>query len=133
MRLLVLDGSRILTSLVRRLTLQPVEIEEARTFDDAMARLRSSPPDAVIVNVTPADLPWQELKRFCQRHDPKIPVIFESCVYETPLDAGLGGLNHSAVFLHKPYDLETLRMELARLVDGFEDLDPESVGPHARL
>lgn len=123
MRLLVLDGSRLLASLVRHLLAEPVEIEEAHCFEEAMDRLRDHPPDALIANVTPAELPWRELKRFCQRHDPQIPVLFESCVYRTPFEAGIGDLNHSAAFLPKPYDLEALRLQLARLFADRDDLD----------
>lgn len=120
MRYLILDGSRILGSLVRRLSPDEVKVETVGTFGEAMEVLRSNPPDAVIVNIGPADLPWQELKTFCRNHRPQIPVLFESCVYETPLDAGIGDLNHSATFLVKPYGLDELRAALDRLVH-FED------------
>ena len=116
MRYLILDGSRILVSLVRRLSPEDVEVEEVAGFDEAMAVLRSNPPDAVIVNLGPADLPWGELKTYCSRHRPQIPVLFESCVYQTPIDAGIGDLNHSATFLLKPYGLEQLRTALDRLL-----------------
>lgn len=115
-RVLILDGSRILASLVRRLAPGPVDLEEVATFDEAMARLREDPPDALIVNVSPADLPWRQLKALCQDCQPKIPVLFESCVYESPIDAGIGDLNHSAAFLSKPYGVEQLRTQLARLL-----------------
>ena len=115
MRLLVLDGSPILASLVRRLAPEPFEIEEVRTFEEAMQRLREDPPDAAIVEVTPADLPWRSIKTFCRNHDPKIPVLFESCIHDGPIDAGIGNLNHSATFLRKPYDLPQFRAELERL------------------
>lgn len=115
LRVLILDGSRILVSLVRRLAPGPVELEEVAAFDEALARLRDDPPDALIVNVSPADLPWRQLKALCEDHTPKIPVLFESCVHESAIDAGIGDLNHSAAFLSKPYGLEQLRAELKRL------------------
>ncbi len=129
-RLLVLDGSQILSSLVHRLAPGPVEVEEVATFDEAVVRLENDPPDALIVNVGPAALPWRRLKVICADHKPKIPVLFESCVYETPLDAGIGSLNHSAAFLPKPYGVEQLRTQLERLIDSGGDDTPRS-GAHA--
>ena len=116
MRFLVLDGSLVLPSLVRRLAPDGLEIVEAQSFDQAVAILTGDPPDAVIANLGPAELPWQELKTFCQRHSPKIPVLFESCVYRQPSDAGLDDLNHSAMFLTKPYSVGELETAIRLLV-----------------
>ncbi len=120
MHLLVLDGSRVLHSLVRRLAPEGVDIESVASFDDALKRLALRPPQALIVNLTPADLPWGELQRLCQRHLPPIPVLYESCVHRDPLDAGLEVLNGSGNFLTKPYSLDELRHEIARLVEAAE-------------
>ena len=119
-RLLVLDGSLVLPSLVRRLVPENVEIEVADEFDRAVAILTGDPPDAVIANVGPSDLPWQELKSFCQNHSPKIPVLFESCVYPGPDEAGLDSLNHSAYFLAKPYPVEDLKKAIRLLIRWVE-------------
>jgi DNA-binding response OmpR family regulator len=116
MRLLILDGSRILASLVTRLTPEGVEIEEVATFGQAVKSLHDNPPDAVIANLGPAELPWREFKRNCLEHNPQIPILFESCVYESPDDAGLGTLDYSAAFLAKPYGLSDLRDQLERLL-----------------
>lgn len=116
MRLLVLDGSLVLPSLVRRLAPEGMHIEEATSFESAVAILTANPPDAVIANVGPADLPWKDLKSYCQNHHPKIPVLFESCVFRGPQEAGLDGLNHSAMFLTKPYSLEELQKAIRLLV-----------------
>ena len=121
MHLLVLDGSRVLLSLVRRLAPERVEVESVATFDDALKRLAVRPPDALIVDVTPSDLPWHELQRLCEKHNPPIPVLYESCVYRSPLDAGLGMLNRTDSFLEKPYSLDALRTEIERLVQLIED------------
>jgi len=116
LRLLVLDGSRVLPTLVRRLVPDGVEIEVADEFDRAVAILTAHPPDAVIANVGPSDLPWQELKTFCENHSPKIPVLFESCVYTGPDEAGLDSLNHSTCFLAKPYPVDDLRKAIRLLI-----------------
>jgi DNA-binding response OmpR family regulator len=116
MRLLVLDGSQVLQALVRRLVPADVEVEVEDRFERAVAALVTEPPDALIVNIGPTELPWRHMKVFCQQHDPKIPVLFESCVFETSEEAGLGPLNHSAFFLSKPYSTEDLRSQIDRLV-----------------
>ena len=120
LRLLVLDGSHILPSLVRRITPRGTDVVEATSFATAFEMLRLDPPDALIVNVSPVDLPWQQLKTYCQRHDPKIPVLFESCVYSGAAEAGLDDLNHSSCFLAKPYSLDDLRMALRLLIKWIE-------------
>ena len=116
MRLLVLDGSLVLPSLVRRLAPEGLKIEEATTFERAVAILSANPPDAVIANVGPADLPWHELKSFCQEHSPTIPVLFESCVFQEPQEAGLDDLDPSAIFITKPYSMDDLRRAIRLLV-----------------
>ena len=120
MRLLVLDGSLVLPSLVRRLVPDDVQIEVANEFDRAVAILTADPPDAVIANVGPSDLPWQDLKSYCQNHSPPIPVLFESCVYPGPAEAGLDSLNHSAYFLAKPYPVDDLRKAIRLLIRWVE-------------
>jgi DNA-binding response OmpR family regulator len=133
MRLLILDGSRILASLVERLTPEGVIIEEVSTFDEAVTSLHENPPDAVIANLGPAELPWREFKLYCRNHQPKIPILFESCVYSSFDDAGIGGLNHSAAFLAKPYGLDDLRCQLERLLrfDTVKDGDLAPAADHA--
>jgi DNA-binding NtrC family response regulator len=125
-RLLVLDGSRLLQTVVRHLAPTDVEVEEALSFDQAVSRLRADPPDALIVNVIPVDLNWHDLKSFCESHSPRIPVLFESCVYRSPEEAGLGALDDTASFLTKPYHVETLREEIDRLVASARSLSHSS-------
>jgi len=102
--------------VVRHLTPAEVEVEEAHSFDQAVGKLRTDPPDALIVNVIPVDLNWHDLKTFCETHSPRIPVLFESCVYRSPEEAGLGALDDSASFLTKPYHVDQLRAEIDRLL-----------------
>ncbi len=116
MRILVLDGSRILPTLVRRLAPSELLVETAATFDEALTRLETDPPQAVIANLTPAHLPWHILRALCQKHQPPIPVLFESCVYQDSEDAGLGPLEEHDSFLAKPYRMEELRFQINRLV-----------------
>jgi DNA-binding NtrC family response regulator len=92
--------------VVRHLAPAEVEVEEALSFDQAVGKLSTDPPDALIVNVIPVDLNWHDLKTFCESHSPRIPVLFESC----------GPLDDSASFLTKPYHVDTLREEIDRLL-----------------
>ena len=131
MHLLVLDGSLVLPALVRRLVPQGVVVEVASDFDHAVAVLAAQPPDAVIANVGPSDLPWEDLRKFCQEHHPKIPVLFESCVFRDAEEAGLGPLNHSAYFIRKPYAYEELRAQIRRLLDHAANAqDTPKTGTH---
>lgn len=130
MRLLVLDGSLVLPSLVRRLVPDDVQVEVADEFDRAVAILTANPPDAVIANVGPSDLPWQELKTFCQNHSPTIPVLFESCVYPGPDEAGLDSLKQSAYFLAKPYPVDDLKKAI-RLLIRWVELSGDSPEAHS--
>lgn len=116
MRFLVLDGSHLLISLIQRILDGKVDLEEVATFDDALSALEHRPPEAVIANIGPDGLPWRDFQDVCQAHSPKIPVLFESCVYRNPEDAGLGPLNHSCFFIEKPYHASDLKKQLERLV-----------------
>lgn len=118
MRLLVLDGSRMLPSLVRRLVPPGVTVESAASFAEARERLARRPPQALIVNLTPVELPWRELQRLCEEHIPPIPVLYESCVHASPREVGLESPNGSWRFLSKPYPLASLEAEIARLLEA---------------
>lgn len=116
MRLLVLDGSSVLQNIVARLVPSGVRVETAHTFDDACRRIEGDPPDAVIVNVSPANLPWNGIQALCSEHSPPIPVLYESSIWDGPEDAGLNDLDGRSHFLKKPYSAAQLRAELRRLL-----------------
>ncbi len=116
MRLLVLDGSTVLRRVVERLAPAGVQVESADTFETAYATLRERPPDALIVTLGPSDLPWSEIQRCCLEHEPPIPALFESCVWQDPEEAGLSEISSSSSFLRKPYSTEELRAEIDRLL-----------------
>lgn len=120
MRLLVLSGSRVLPSVIARLAPAGVEVEASSSFADASRRLRDHPPEAMVVNVRPASAPWGELRDLCEHHDPPIPVLYESCVFHDPADAGLGQLGRNGHFLEEPYTIEQLRSEVEWLVGEAE-------------
>ena len=118
MRLLVLDGSRVVGHLVRRLVPADVDVECVDSFDIAIEELVNHAPDAVIVDVTQAALPWNRIQDICHQHDPPIPVLYESCTCENAEDAGIGDLNGNSIFLAKPYHAADLQLQIERLIEA---------------
>jgi len=116
MRLLVLDGSNVLPFIVTRLVPDDVQVETVKTFDEARARIQDDSPDAVIINVFPSDLPWTDLQALCHGHNPPIPILYESSVWDNLEEAGLEDHNGHSHFLKKPYPVKELRAELRRLL-----------------
>ena len=127
MRVLVLDGSRVLPSLVGRLAPE-IQVETAGSFAEVGSAISADPPHGLIVNLTPAQLPWSELFRYCCEHEPPIPVLFESCIYRSAQDAGVEDLCDLGAFLAKPYSLEELRSKIDWLVrTAYSTLEPDLV------
>lgn len=115
MRLLVLDGSKLLPWTVRRLVPADVEIEIAASSVDALRVLRDHPPDAAIVNVDPGGPPWQEIGRLCLERRPPIPVLFESNVFRSASEACVE-LRRGVAFLPSSARTPELRGALDRLL-----------------
>ena len=118
MRLLVLDGSRVVAHLVRRLVPADVVVDCVDSFDLALQELQNHTPDAVIVDVTPAALPWGRFQEICYQHVPPIPVLYESCTCQDPSEAGIGDLNGNSAFLTKPYHAEDLKSHIFQLLEA---------------
>ena len=116
MRLLLLNGGKALFAVVRRLVPDDVEVVEMGSFEEALECFRADPPHAAIIDLTPMPLPWKEVQKLCSAHQPPIPVLFESCIHDSPHDAGLDELTSEASFLAKPYHLAELQAQLDRLV-----------------
>jgi len=124
LRLLVLDGSLLLRSVVERLVPADVDVESADSFEKAYSVLCAQPPDAVIVNLGPSALPWREIQACCLEHQPPIPVLFESCVYKSAEEAGLDAVRGPCSFLSKPYHTVQLSTEIDRLLSLARSSDP---------
>lgn len=110
--------------LVSRLAPE-LEIETADSFDEARQALCTHPPQGLIVNLTPSPLPWGDLLQSCREQDPPIPVLFESCVYRSPQEAGIDGLCELGSFLAKPYSLDELRRQIQWLVQSSSVVRPQ--------
>jgi len=114
-RLLVLDGSRILPTLVQRIAPPGVEAYAVSTIEEAIDEIRLGQAQAVIANIGPANLPWKELQRICEESKPPIPVLFESCVHQSLEEAGMGRAREWSAFVVKPYPLDELRKQVEQL------------------
>ncbi len=90
MRLLVLDQSLILQWLVRHEFPDGVEILSAQDLHQAEELLAAETPDAAVVSLPPAQIPWREFQHRCASHSPPIPVLYETCL---DIDARAIGLD----------------------------------------
>jgi DNA-binding NtrC family response regulator len=102
LNILVVDESRVLPWLVKRLARDRVEVLEADSFDDAMAMVSQRAIDAAIVSVTPAFIPWRDFQGACAARSPAIPVLYESCLATTLGALGLEPCEGWAAVLAKP-------------------------------
>ncbi len=116
MRLLVLDPSGLLPWVVRHAAPEGVEVEMAASLEAAERILAEHSPDAAVVSVPPAQLPWRSFQRICARAHPPVPVLYESCVHASAAEAGLDPADGYAVFLPKPAAREQLRAALVELL-----------------
>lgn len=117
MRLLIIDESGVLPWVIQRLVPLGVDIEWVTSYRQAEQALRAHPPDAAIVSLTPARLPWRSFQSLCATQAPPVPVLYESCVYASPDEAGLTPVEGYAAFLKKPAPKADLQFALERLVD----------------
>ena len=74
-RLLLVDGSDLMSWLVARLIPRTMEIVRVGSFAEADRCLREQPPDAAIFNLSPRHLDWRALIDRCVFHEPAIPFL----------------------------------------------------------
>lgn len=119
MRLLVVDQSLILQWLVRHEFPDGLEIASAQSLHEAEALLAADAPhapDAAVVSLPPARLPWREFQHRCAAHVPPIPVLYESCIDADASALGLEPGDGYAFFLKKPAARSELRSALLALL-----------------
>ncbi|MEO8197106.1 MAG: hypothetical protein ABI689_10315 [Thermoanaerobaculia bacterium] len=119
MRLLVVDQSLILQWLVRHEFPDGVEIASAQSLHEAEALLAAdgpNAPDAAVVSLPLARLPWREFQHRCATHAPPIPVLYESCIEADGSALGLTPGDGYAAFLRKPAARSELRSALEALL-----------------
>jgi DNA-binding response OmpR family regulator len=115
-QLLVLDPSPLLPLVVRRDLPAEVEVERVASYREALSILRRRPPDAVLVSVPPATIPWPAFQRLCASRRPPVPVLYESCLHESPAELGIAADDGYAALLHKPASRAAQRAALRRLL-----------------
>ena len=124
MRLLVVDQSLILQWLVRHEFPDGLEIASAQSLQEAETLLAAEgceAPDAAVVSLPPARLPWREFQHRCATHTPPIPVLYESCIDADADALGLEPGEGYAAFLKKPAARCELRSALEALLAASRD------------
>ncbi len=117
-RLLVLDESPLLAWTVERLCPPGTDVASAHSLDEARQLLEEAPPDAAVVSVPPASLPWSDFQRLCATHRPPVPVLYLSCLFESTAEAGLEGAAGRPEVLRKPAGKAEFEAALGRLLDA---------------
>lgn len=123
----MLDQSCLLPWVIRHEAPVGVEVEAVLSLDAAERILEQRPPDAAVVSVPPAKLPWRSFQRLCASRRPPVPVLYESCVHANPRDVGLDPNDGYLDFLPKPAPRAELRLALHRLLEAARRLDPTAI------
>jgi DNA-binding response OmpR family regulator len=126
LRLLVVDSNQLLGWQLRHELPPGVELDVVADLGEAERRLRDDPPDAAVVSLPPAELPWREFQHLCATRTPPVPVLYESCVFRCSTAAGLDERDGYAAFLAKPAS----RRELARELDLLLSAASAGRAPH---
>jgi len=112
-RVLVLDSSGILPWVVEHTATPGTVVQAVRTVEEAERAVRERRPDAAVVSVPHGNLPWARFQHVCAMQRPPVPVLYESCVVDSPSAAGIDPDDGICRFLRSP----ARRDELARALD----------------
>lgn len=118
MRLLVVDSNHLLGWQIRHQVPSDVALDVVSDLATAERRLRDDPPDAAVVSLPPAELPWRDFQHLCATRTPPVPVLYESCVHRCPGAAGIDADDGYAAFLAKPASREELANALEALFEA---------------
>jgi DNA-binding NtrC family response regulator len=91
------------------------------SFEEALQSLRQSPPDAAVVSITPAHLPWRDFQHQCALRNPRVPVLYVSCLFSNAREAGLEPVEGEAFFLQKPSSKAELECALSSLLSASKE------------
>lgn len=122
MRVLVLDGSRVLFYLVQRLVPDEVEVIYTSSFEEAVGKVEDHTADAVIADLTPANLPWRRFQKLCCGQSPQVPVLFQSCAASRVEETRLRQLCGCNRFISKPYHAADLSVEVLNVIEQTRNL-----------
>lgn len=120
-RLLAIDDEpNVLYSLQKSLASDSLEVVTAKTGKEAIERITSSPPDAVIVDVRLPDMSGLDAYDRIRQIDPRLPVIVITAFAKT--ETAIEAMRRGAFeYLLKPVDFRRLRevvekaLEVSRL------------------
>jgi DNA-binding response OmpR family regulator len=115
-RLLVVDQSRLLAWQIRHDLPPELEVESVSSLAAAERIVNERPPDAIVVSVPLAQLPWREFHHRCAVRQPPIPILFESFQHADGEALGLDPGDGQALFVGKPAAREELRVALGELL-----------------
>ncbi len=116
MRVLVLDHSGILPWIIEHAAETHAEVEAVTSLEEAERAVRERPPDAAVVSLTHAELPWGRFQHLCASQEPPVPVLWESCFHDGPRQAGIDPADGIAMFLAKPVPRAVLHRALGELL-----------------
>jgi hypothetical protein len=103
--------------MVERVSPPGTEVLGLTSFDAARRALLENPPDAAVVSLTAAHMPWREFQALCASSRPPVPVLYESCIFSSADDAGLQPEADATRFLRTPASREDLKQALDGLLD----------------
>ena len=102
MRVLVLDSSGILPWLVEHTAGKGTVVHAVKTVEEAERVVVERRPDAAVVSVPHAMLPWARFQHLCASQQPPVPVLYESCVHASAREAGIDPDDGVSFFLRAP-------------------------------
>jgi DNA-binding NtrC family response regulator len=130
-RLLVVDASGILPWRVRHTLGDAHELVPAATLEEAARDLAAARPDAAVVDVPHASLPWRDFHARCARAAPAVPVLYASCLPGGLAALGLAPDDPTASFVAKPATPAELARALGRLLADARRARALSAAPRA--
>ena len=115
--LLVDDDEIVSAGLMALLEMDGVRVETAATGAEALSKLRTSRPDAVVLDVGLPDIDGTQLYEQIVALWPSIPVVFSTGHAIAPRVDDLAAENHVRLLI-KPYEFETLLNALQDVMTG---------------
>ena len=86
------------------------------SFEEACSAIAKHPPDAAVVSMTHAHLPWRDFQQLCASRTPAVPVLYESAIFSRAEEADLEPGEDYFEFLRKPVPRTDLEAALGRLL-----------------
>ncbi len=116
MKLLAVDDDRALRDVLRRaLTLAGYEVVTAETGGDALAKVTSDAPDAVVLDIGLPDIDGLDVCRLLRSEGNRVPILILTA--RDAVSDRIDGLDAGADdYLVKPFDVDELKARLRALL-----------------